>query len=266
LAGVLIVLVFHTPPASAQSAAQAPAIDPPPAVTWRVAAGYDAVSLRDIARTTRPVDASPVAWRGTGAIVLVHYTRAGSARFHRVEFSAARAGHFTYDSGLESIARPSDDRYRRIEGRYEYRRYFFRDVSMRGLDLGAGLQGIAAQSRIARHVPENIEAKETRTALAPAVAAAVRLQRWTRVGLEAGWINGLHFSRLTSYHSVDPAAGGSRWGGGWLTDVSIGADIALTRVASLAIVYFQTNDGLMSSHRGVTSATHSFSVGVTYAR
>ena len=235
-------------------------------ITWHLAAGYDRVALRDIARSTPPVDASPVAWRGEGASLLVQHTRARATRFHRYGFSAASDGNFAYDSGLETVVRPNNDHYGRLEGRYEYRRYFFSNVGLRGLDVGGGLQGIGSRSSITRHIPENIEAGETRAALAAGGVAALRLRRWSRFELELGWINGVHISHLGEHHSVDSAATRSRWGGGWLTDLSIGGSVAVSRQASLSVTYFRANDGLLSSHRGVTSARNSLSIGAMYAK
>jgi len=266
LAPVALALTLSSTVATAQSPPSTPASPNPPAVSWHVAAGYGTVGFRDIARSGPPVDASPVSWRGEGTTILAQYTRENLKRFHRYEFSAAFAGNFVYDSGLESVARPADDHYRRIEGRYEYRRYFFRDVAFRGFDIGGGVQGIGSRASLSRHVPDDIESSETRGATAGAGVVAARLRRWSRFGFEAAWINGIHASHLTLHHSSSPDAGRSQWGGGWLTDLSIGGHVAVSRHASLAVTWFRTNEGIMSSHRSLTSARGSLNVGVMYAK
>jgi hypothetical protein len=261
-------MAFALPAAAqAQSSAQTVSANPnPPAASWHVAAGYGTVALRDIARSGPPVDASPVSWRGEGTTVLARYTRENLKRIHRYEFSAAFAGNFVYDSGVESIARPSDDRYGRVEGRYEYRRYFFRDVMFRGLDIGGGAQGIGSHSSVSRHVLESIESGASRGEMAGAGSVAARLRRWSRFGLEAAWINGIHAQRVTLHHSSSADAGRSQWGGGWLTDLAIGGYFAVSRHAALTVTYFRTGEGLMSSHLSLTSDRGSINFGVRYAK
>jgi len=89
------VLLFHATGALAQSSA-----------SWRVAFGRDDAALRDIARCCKPVDASPVTFRGTGTALFVEHQRLRGARLQRLEFSVARTGNFVYDSGLDKVARP----------------------------------------------------------------------------------------------------------------------------------------------------------------
>jgi len=197
--------------------------------------------------------------------LLFQYIRAHATRSHRYEFSTGLAGNFAYDSGIETTSRPHDDHYRRLEGRYEYRRYFFTNVGLRGLDVGGGVQGLGSRATLSRHVPENIEIGETAGALAGTGVLAARFRRWSRFGMEFGWINGINLTRLTSHHS-EYAGTRSQWGGGWLTDYVVGADVSVTPRASLTVTYFHRNDGLLSSHRGVTSARSSLSLGVMYAR
>jgi hypothetical protein len=234
--------------------------------SWRIAAGHHRFALRDVARTGRPVDASPVAWRGTGPAFLVQHTRARTSSLHRFEISGAFAGGFAYDSGLETIARPEGDRARRIEGRYEYRRYPLADLFMNGLDAGIGVQGIGARSSIVRHVPVDLQSSETTTSGAVAVVAAARLRRWSRLDLEVTWTNGLGVATISERHSAGAAAERTRSGGGWLTDLAIAAGVPMTGRTSLAVVYLRTNDGLLSSHRSWTTARSAITFGVTYAK
>ena len=257
-------------PLSASALAQTPppitpSADPRPVASWHVAAGADAYALRDVARTG-PVDASPVAWRGRGPALLVWYTRARPTRQHRFEFSAAAASGFRYDDGLRSTARPSDDRYRRVEGRYEYRRYPWTSLLFRGFDVGVGVQAIGARASAIRHIPVDLESRESSTSAGTAVVAAARLRRWSRVTIDVAWNNGAVVGRLSSRHTADAAASRTRSGGGWLTDLSIAADIALRPPLALTVRYVDTHDGLFSSHGSSTSARSAITVGVTYAK
>lgn len=224
------------------------------------------MALRDIARSGTPVDASPVAWRGDGPAFLLQHRRLKGTRAHRFDLSGMRASRFTYRTPLETLKRPDEDSYGRVEGRYEYRRYLFSDVFMDGLDIGAGVQGGGSQFWLTRHIPGDLKVSESRTSFVTALVAAVRFRRESRFGVEIGWANGGHIGRSSEHHTADPAASRTRWGGGWLTDLVIAADVAVTRRASIALQYLRTDDGLMSSHRGFTSARRSLTVGVTYAK
>jgi hypothetical protein len=85
-AALVAALIFAAPGAHAQTApvpATAPAS--PTSVTWQATAGYGWFALRDIARTSTPVDASPVEWRGTGLAIDATHARATAARLHRFD-------------------------------------------------------------------------------------------------------------------------------------------------------------------------------------
>lgn len=118
--------------ASAQPAPSAGPSGPWGNVSWQVEAGRDTVALRDIARTGRPVDASPVSWRGDVPSVLFRHTRPKGSCLHRFGFSAAHAGHFVLKTPLEPLPRPTSDASSRLEVRYEYRRYLFSSVGAPG--------------------------------------------------------------------------------------------------------------------------------------
>jgi hypothetical protein len=235
-------------------------------VTWRAAGGYDWFALRDIARTGPPVDASPVAWRGRGATVLLQHIRARSTRVHRFELLVSGAGGFAYDTRNLSTPATASDRAWRTEGRYEYRRYMLDDLGADGLDVGLGVQAIGARSSIKRVVPVAIESRESITSMAPAVVVAARVRRWSGVRLEAAWINGMALARLGERHSADAAASRTRWGGGWLTDVVVSADVTVARRLALSVTYARIDDGLFSSHRSWTTDRRWLTFGVTYAK
>ena len=112
---------------------------------WSMSAGPERFSLRDISRSGPPADASPVAWEGEGPSFVGIYTREGVRRFHRVTIDLARASSFDYTGPVRTVSAPGSDHLFRIEGRYEYRRYFLDDLFVRGLDVGAGVQGIGRQ-------------------------------------------------------------------------------------------------------------------------
>ena len=266
-ASAAICLVVHASAARAQSAPAPtpPSSRPTAAVSWRVAGGQDVVALRDIARSTFPVDASPVAWRGEGASVLIEHHRTSGRRVHRFEVSAMHAGRFAYDSGIATIARPDTDRFSRLDGRYEYRRYLWTDAVLRGLDVGAGLHGGAWRTSLTRHLVDNIEAAEARTGASVAVVAAAGFRR-SRFGVDVAWTNGGQIGQARERHSADPAPSRTRWGGGWLTDLAISADIAVWHRASVAVHYLRSGDGWLSSHRGLASSRRRLVAGVTYAR
>jgi hypothetical protein len=59
--------------------------------TWTAIAGVQHVSLRDVARSGPPVDASPVAREGSGPMLVAGYRRNRPDRLHRVEFAVTSA-------------------------------------------------------------------------------------------------------------------------------------------------------------------------------
>ena len=247
------VLLLHATGALAQSS-----------TSWRVAFGRDDAAFRDIARCCKPIDASPVTWRGTGGALLVEHQRLRGARLQRFEFSIARAGKFVYDSGLESISRPEGDRFTRFDVRYEYRRYFFSNVIVRGLDVGAGLSLGGSRSRVSRQIADNLSAAQTHRDVVTAIVAAARFRR-SRFGLDVNWGNGAYIARIDDVHSV-AADSASRWGGGWLTDFSIGADVSVSGRVAITARFLTTGDALLSSHSQYAGDRSTLMVGVTYAK
>jgi hypothetical protein len=257
-----MLLVISVPAASAQPASATG----PGTVSWRVEASRDSVALRDIARTGTPVDASPVAWTGDGPGLLVRHTRQSGRRTHGFEFSATRASHFVLKSPLESLARPNGDAFNRIEARYEYRRYLFSNVLVDGLDIGAAVQGGGTRTHLTRHFDGDLELTESRMAFRTAFVAAVRFRRGSRFGLGIDWANGGHIDHATERHSADSASTITRSGGGWLTDLVVAGDVAISSHASIAVKYLSSDEALMSSHRNFTTARRSWILGVVYAK
>lgn len=89
----MIAIAVLTATAFAQPAPP-PAPAETPASRWSVSAGYEVFALRDISRNTRPPDASPVSWRGSGPSVSGRYdmVRARSARHSAQSESEAYSG------------------------------------------------------------------------------------------------------------------------------------------------------------------------------
>lgn len=248
---------------SATALAQPPA--EPPASAWRVTAGRDVVALRDISGTGVPVDASPVALRGTGVGLFAQHSRQRGRWAHTFEATATRATTFEYDLGVTRIARPSGDRFTRIDARYELRRRLFSDLWIRGVSISAGLQAGALRTSVSRHMPVDITATESRVAGVTAVAVAVGFRRGRGPGLEAAWVNGGQIGRLSARHSTDPLTR-TQWGGGWLSDLAITGDLPIGGRTSVFVRYAMSNDGVLSSHRSVASDRSSISLGVMYGR
>jgi hypothetical protein len=243
----------------------AQAAAPAPAVEWTVAAGYAAVALRDVARTTPPVDASPVSWQGHGPTVAVRYRRVDGSRLHRLQIEAALAGNFVYRFPERSAALSDAEAFGMVDGRYEFRRALFANRGVRGLHIDLGVQGIAALSTLTHETAARLTMRERILATGPAVVAGVRLRRWSAVACEVDWINGMLVARFREIHA---GAGFPRawWGGGWLEDLSGTATIRVTTRTALAVRYLASGGGRISDHHNVATAQRSFAFGVVYVK
>jgi hypothetical protein len=233
---------------------------------WHVTAGYETTSVRDVARTTTPLDASPVAWRGTGPRLVIEHRRSSGRRDHLFVATALRAGAFAYETALTRVERPRDDRYSRIEARYEYRRYLFTDVALRGLDFGAGLQAGLSQTWLTRHIDGGLESSDARSSVTGAFVVSARYRPVDRVSLSVAWVNGVYLARSTDRHSADPASARTRSGGGWLTDLNATAAVRLGLRTALVLRFDQWDDAEYSSHRPLTTRRHAVTAGVSYGR
>jgi hypothetical protein len=80
------------------------------------------------------------------------------------------------------------------------------------------------------------------------------------------WANGGHIDHASERHSANAGSKITRAGGGWLTDLVVAADVAISRQASIAVQYLRSDEGLLSSHRNFTTARRSWNVGVIYAK
>jgi hypothetical protein len=233
---------------------------------WFAAAGAESQSLRDISRGGPPVDASPVEWRGSGPSVSVGYERPGPRRFHRAGLDVSSARSFSYAGPIRRVAAAREDRLLRVEGRYEYRRYPFDDLFIRGFDAGVGVQGIGRRVTFTRRASAFGTQHNAEVTAAVACVAAARLRRWTRWSADIEWVNGISAARARETLDVDPLADARRWGGGWLTDLSARLTVRLAARTALSVAYLRTGEGTMVSNNAYATSRERFAVGVVYAR
>jgi len=253
------LLILQVTGATSQPAA-------PVVSTWRFESGYTWFALRDVARTTHPVDASLVAWEGTGMVVEGQYLRRRGSRQQRIDVALAFASDFAYRTPLAVAAQPGADHYRDLDARYEYRRYPFRNAGVRGLDIGVGVQAIGAFTSSTRHVPVDLVAEYKTAGAGPGLVVVGRLERWSRVSGEVSWTNAAMFTRVTGrdgegFDDIPP-----RSGGGWISHLKVSAEIRLSRRTQLALAWDQSRDGMLSQHQTWTTSHGSFVAGVTYAK
>ena len=224
-------------------------------VDWSAAAGYQEFTYRDVARAGPPVDASPVAWREIGPALTLRVDRSRPARLRRWDVAVSLGERASYVGPLGLVDGGSGDRLIRVGGRYEYRRYLLANRLPRG--LGDVLS-------MSRHLPSSIEFGERDVRAGVTWVAAVRLRRWKRFTVEATWVNGAVFARVWQHHSADAAASVSGWGGGWVTDASVRADLRIARRASLVVDYVRTGEGLFTSHHSDATQSGRLSLGVRH--
>jgi hypothetical protein len=250
--------------ASAQPAPPPAAIEEP-SRGWSALAGYEVFSLRDISRNIRPPDASPVAWRGSGQAITGRYESSRLRSAHLIDGSVARVRDFSYVSPARSFDAMRADFAARMDARYEYRRYFWRDVGADGLDIGVGGQGIATHVGFDRHITAALATRTRITGGGLAGVISVRVRRWSRLHLDASWANGAIVSRRTAEHSANAAA--ETFGGGnFLTDSAVRAEWRLTRATRLSLVWQRSYEGYQSTHYSYAANRQSINVGVRYAR
>ena len=254
---------------SAAASAQPPVAPPPSAAIdgshgWSVQGGYESFTMRDISRNGRPPDASPIAWKGEGPSVTSRYAIQRPKSTHLIEAGFRQARSFTYQAPTQSIDAPGD-RASRLAARYEYQRYFWRDLGLDGFDLGLGVQGAGIREVIDRHITASLRATTTIAGGGGAGVMVARFQRWDRVHLAATWSNGAIISRRTAEHSAVPEAE-TFLGGNFLTDTELRADVKLTRAARLAVSWRRYFEHYGSDHFSYSGVWQSLNVGVLYAR
>ena len=253
--------------AAAASAQPAPA---PAAIEtssgWSAQAGYETFTLRDISRNMRPPDASPISWRGEGPVISGRYEINRDRSLHLVDGTWLQAKSFSYHGPTRSVAGAAGDAASRFEARYEYRRYFWRDLGVDGFDVGLGVQGIGARTAFDRHITSTLN---TTTRIAGGGGSGVivaRLDRWPRLHLDASWANGAIVSHRSGEHSGAPEATETFSGGNFLSDTAVRADWRLTGSAWLAVTWRRYFEMYASDHFSYSGVWHSLNIGVLYAR
>jgi len=261
---VLIAAMAISAAAAAQPAPPTPATREPFS-GWSAQAGYEVFSLRDISRSGKPPDASPIAWRGTGHVVTGRYeiTRLKSA--HLFDLSVSRNDNFAYVAPTRSTAANDNDFAARMEARYEYRRYPWRNVGFDGFDIGLGAQVAGTRVAFDRHITQALLTKTRTTGGGLVGVASMRIRRWRRFAFDASWGNGAIVSLRTTEHSKNPAGNESFSGGNWLSDLMVRGDWTLTSAAYLSVTWRRAYDGYQSDHLSYANYRHSFNVGIRYA-
>jgi hypothetical protein len=230
---------------------------------WSAAAGVETMSLRDIARTTRPVTASPIKWKGGGPAIRARFAKDNGRRLHQVDVGAAFSGDFEYEGPVLSVPTASADRARQFEARYEYRRYPFRDV-LKWMDIGFGVVGLGARTSFAREIAGGFEFDEARTNAGVGGSIAARVRRSSRVGAELVWTNGLQIGRR--HESWSSSVENSGGGGGWLTTLAAEGNVRLSASSRVFVRYTTSGEGFLASHRSYALSRERLAMGVTYGR
>lgn len=231
---------------------------------WSATLGTEQLAYRDISRSGPPADASPVKWEGSGPSLALVHERAGR-RLHRFTLEIASAGGFSLAGPAQTLPASSGDRAHRLETRYEFRMYPFRNVLVRGLDAGVGVESIAGRLSLTRHTTAGVN-RYVGSGVGTSCVAALRLHRWERWSGEIAWINGLRVLRQHDTFSVDSAARATAWGGGWLTDLSISGAVRVSRHASITGGFLRTGEGTAVTHHGFAFSRQRVVAGVAYAR
>ncbi len=255
---------FSAAPAGAQSLAPStsPSSSPP---VWTAAAGYESFWLRDVARSGRPVDASPMEWRGDGPALIATYDRERPGRVHHFDASIALARGFSLHSPVRTLDAPDGDRARRLGARYEYRRYPFRNVGLLGLDLGIGAGADVEQLVFLRHFAPAIDLRSAVLNFGTSAVIAARLNR-SRLDLLATFGNGLSIGRGTSRHRGEVETKLDGWGGGWQTHLGVHAAVRVHGRTAIVVSYLNSGEGRFASHDSITFGRSRFTVGAMYER
>ena len=232
---------------------------------WTASAGRATLAFRDVSRAIRPVDASPIAWQGSGPALRGRYDRLTRVSAHRVDVTWARASRFAYASPLRRVVAAADDDASLFSTRYGYTRYFFRDLGVHGLDLGAAAEA-AYQRATQRRQYAAFLLRETSHGYAFGGAIAARFARWRRFSLEAWWTNGL---RMSNQHDAFEGGGPpprDAWGGGWYDEWLMTGRVRMTRAMWLLAELGRTSEVYYAHNAADTARASALLLGVTYER
>ena len=246
--------------------APAPVAIETPIHGWSAQAGFETFTMRDISRNQRPPDASPISWRGEGPAVWGRYEITGRRSAHLIDVRMARARDFEYVAPTRTVEGLSGDLASRFEGKYEYRRYFWRDVGFDGFDIALGAQGIGSRVALDRQITPAILTKERISGGGGSGVVAARIRRWQRVQFDVSWANGAIVSARSTEHSAVPALDDTNSGGNWLTDTTLRADWRLTPAMQLSVTWRRYYEGYASGHYSYSGVWQSWNVGIVYAR
>jgi len=233
---------------------------------WRIWAGHESFTFRDVASSKPPVDGSPVVWRGDGPTLTAGHERSRPFRLHRFEVTASTDGGFVYDTGVDVTPRPGGDSATFVAGRYDYLRYLRRHLFVDGLQAAIGVRGLGERRVLKHHYGGDVALDETDVTGTIAYIAALRVTRFRRLGLDVELADGLTLAHGTQRHRSDVESIDVSWGAGWRTDVAARADVRLTSRTSIQVSYRREGEGLLFDHRSYTSGRRGVMVGVIYAR
>jgi hypothetical protein len=83
--------------------------------------------------------------------------------------------------------------------------------------------------------------------------------------LDVDWASGIRIAHVTRTHTAEPSDA-LGWGPGWLTDLAVRADVALSPSASIVVEYLRSGDGVLSTHHGFAAQSNGIAAGVRYGR
>jgi hypothetical protein len=253
--GTLAISVLLTPaPAGAQQTG------------WTASAGRYSFDFRDVSRHQRPVDASPMSWHGSGPSLLLQHERFTLKRSHRFDLAYAMARHFSYRSPLRSFSAAAGDRVAALDVSYEYRRYPFTDLRIRGFDVGLGAAGMAGRLALQREYAPALVTRDRRSRFALGGVVAARLRRWRRFELETWWTNGIAVSHRRAEEGIDGGTASTGWGGGWYDEWWATGRVRITTTTAVVVEHALAREYFSTTHMAHTAARRSLLMGVAYAR
>lgn len=199
-------------------------------------------------------------------MIYVAHDRGGRSRLHHFEGAFASAGGFVLRSPVRTTAAPDDDGVSRLSGRYEYRRYPWRDLWLTGFDFGIGVDASGEHFSFDRHFEPGIDLKRSLNDVGTALVIAGRFERSPRWSLVAAWSNGLTIGRSTLRYHGDRESSLRSWGGGWQTNLEVRGDVRVASRTLVTAAWFTSGEGRHGSHDSFTYGRSRITIGVTYGR
>jgi hypothetical protein len=234
--------------------------------SWTPFAGYERMSLRDLARTTLPVDGSPVILEGRGAGFGVEHERRRPSASHLLSIQAVFTHALTLAAPVGRRQPRPGDSVIRAAARYRYTRYPLSNVTVRGLAVGFGVDGGAALRRDSRHWPPADSWSNHESELAAGGLLAARFERSRRFTLDASWAAGLAIARAMQRHASGSGVEHAYWGGGWQTELAVRARVSLTDRVSILSAAHSAQEWRLLTHRKYTDRLAGVRFGIVYAR